>query len=217
MAYYAREVKDSSLTRLILKSMDAHLEFMLPDGAWDNSWGTRSFKWMYWGGRTSDGFMGGYYRMADKRPVYAEAVKRNIDLLKQSTHNGLLSGMMYADYDQATCIHHTFGHAKALASFLNLELIPYTVMALPRDKESFVKHFPDINTWLVSKDDWRATVTGFDAEYKVKGTHPMGGVLSLLWHKKYGPVFAATKNKYSMVEAPNMQAYTQSDQMAGTP
>ena len=44
--------------------METHLEFMLPDGAWDNSWGTRSFKWTYWGGRTSDGFMGGYYLMA---------------------------------------------------------------------------------------------------------------------------------------------------------
>lgn len=48
--------------------MNTHLEFMLPDGAWDNSWGTRSFKWTYWGGRTSDGFMGGYYLMAARHP-----------------------------------------------------------------------------------------------------------------------------------------------------
>ena len=31
-----------------------HLEFMLPDGAWDNSWGTRSFKWTYWGVKSSN-------------------------------------------------------------------------------------------------------------------------------------------------------------------
>jgi hypothetical protein len=31
--------------------MDTHLEFMLHDGAWDNSWGTRNFKWTYWGNR----------------------------------------------------------------------------------------------------------------------------------------------------------------------
>lgn len=62
--------------------MNTHLEFMLPDGAWDNSWGTRSFKWTYWGGRTSDGFMGGYYAMAEQHPEYLEAIRRNIRLLK---------------------------------------------------------------------------------------------------------------------------------------
>ena len=57
-------VNDRELLSIVERSMNTHLEFMLPDGAWDNSWGTRSFKWTYWGGRTSDGFMGGYYAMA---------------------------------------------------------------------------------------------------------------------------------------------------------
>lgn len=60
MAYYAAMANDKELLSLVECSMNTHLEFMLPDGAWDNSWGTRNFKWTYWGGRTSDGFMGGY-------------------------------------------------------------------------------------------------------------------------------------------------------------
>lgn len=82
LAYYALMVNDRELLSIVERSMNTHLEFMLPDGAWDNSWGTRSFKWTYWGGRTSDGFMGGYYAMAAHHPEYLEAIRRNIQLLK---------------------------------------------------------------------------------------------------------------------------------------
>ncbi|GAB1415723.1 hypothetical protein MASR2M117_11290 [Paludibacter sp.] len=219
MMSYAVMAKDEELKTLIIKSMDTHLEFMLPDGAWDNSWGTRSFKWTYWGGRTSDGFMGGYAMAdADEHPEYYEAIRRNISLLKKATHNGLLyGGMNYADCNVPPCIHHTFGHAKALASFLGLPVSTPSRVALPRENEYGVKYFKDINSWLISDGEWRATLTGYDAEYKVKGTHPMGGVLSMLWSKNAGPVFAATMNQYSMIEAPNMQTYSRVHQMAGTP
>ena len=51
---------DARLARLaVATSLRAHLEFMLPDGAWDNSWGTRNYKWTYWGSRTSDGTVPG--------------------------------------------------------------------------------------------------------------------------------------------------------------
>lgn len=217
MVYYARMCGDSTLLELLDKSMRTHLEFMLPDGAWDNSWGTRNFKWMYWGGRTSDGFMGGYAMLAGKNPAYAEAIHRNVMLLRQATHNGLLAGMHYPDFGVETCIHHTFGHAKALTSFLNQLRQMSTSVSLPRDIAYGIKYFKDIHTWLLAEGDWRATITGFDAEYKTKGTHPMGGALSLLWHKKTGPLFAATMNKYELIEAPNMQADLQKYSMAGTP
>ena len=217
MAYYAQMTEDSELLQIIEKSMSTHLEFMLPDGAWDNSWGTRSFKWMYWGGRTSDGFMGGYAALGNKHPEYMEAIRRNVSLLKRATHKGLLHGMHYYESGVEACIHHTFGHSKALASFLNQPPVNSTKSQLPRDHTYGVKYFKDLNTWLVSEGDWRATVTGYDAEYKVKGTHPMGGALSVLWHQKTGPLFAATMNKYTLIEAPNMQEDTQKYQMSGTP
>lgn len=219
MAFYAAMAKDTELLSLIERSMNTHLEFMLPDGAWDNSWGTRSFKWTYWGGRTSDGFMGGYYLLASRHPAYAEAICRNIKLLKEATHDGLLyGGMHYRVSGIPPCIHHTFGHAKALASFL--ELPPLVIQPsgeMPRDAEYGMKYFRDIRTWLISKGSWRATFTGYDAEYKVKGTHPMGGALSLLWHAQAGPVFAATMNQYKLIEAPNMQSNARKYLMGGTP
>lgn len=220
MAQYAAMAGDAELAALIARSMRTHLEFMLPDGAWDNSWGTRSFKWTYWGGRTSDGFMGGYYLMARDNPEFIEALRRNIKLLKSATYGGLLhGGMHYHATGTLPCIHHTFGHAKALASFLEQppcrDVKP--VMTLPRDEAYGVKYFKDINTWLLAVGPWRATLTGYDSEYKVKGTHPMGGALSLLWHPGAGPVFAATMNRYTMIEAPNMQSSSRRCLSGGTP
>lgn len=219
MAYYARMAQDSVLLSLIERSMNTHLEFMLPDGGWDNSWGTRSFKWTYWGGRTSDGFMGGYYSLATRHPEYAEAIRRNIRLLKQATADGLLyGGMHYRASGIPPCIHHTFGHAKALASFLELPAVQTSLSGkLPRDAAYGMKYFQDIRTWLIARGPWRATFTGYDAEYKVKGTHPMGGVLSLLWHEQAGPVFAATMNRYQLIEAPNMQSNNRKHLAGGTP
>lgn len=86
-----------------------------------------------------------------------------------------------------------------------------------RDSVYGVKFFKDIRTWLLSQGDWRATFTGYDAEYKVKGTHPMGGALSLLWHAQAGPIFAATMNRYKLIEAPNMQDNVRKYLMGGTP
>lgn len=219
LAYYALMVKDAELLAIVEHSMNTHLEFMLPDGAWDNSWGTRSFKWTYWGGRTSDGFMGGYYAMSDRHPEYLEAIRRNVRLLKKSTDEGLLhAGRDYQVSGIPPCIHHTFGHAKALTAFLELPSAKETSgKALPRDIAYGMKYFQDIRTWLLAEGSWRATFTGFDAEYKVKGTHPMGGALSLLWHAEAGPVFAATMNQYQLIEAPNMQSNSRKYLMSGTP
>lgn len=219
LAYYALMVNDRELLSIVERSMNTHLEFMLPDGAWDNSWGTRSFKWTYWGGRTSDGFMGGYYAMADNHPEYLEAIRRNIQLLKQSTAGGLLhAGRDYQASGVPPCIHHTFGHAKALTAFLELQPAKTQLYkVLPRDNAYGIKFFQDIRTWLIAEGPWRSTFTGFDAEYKVKGTHPMGGAVSLLWHKQAGPIFAATTNRYELIEAPNMQSNAREYIMSGTP
>lgn len=219
MANYAVMANDTLLLSLVDRSMRTHLEFMLPDGAWDNSWGTRSFKWTYWGGRTSDGFMGGYYLLASHHPEYLTAIHRNISLLRQATHSGLLhGGMHYAAAHIPPCIHHTFGHAKALTSFLEQPAMKGVSSApLPRDAAYGVKFFQDIRTWLCAQGPWRATLTGYDAEYKIKGTHPMGGALSMLWHEQAGPIFAATMNKYQLIEAPNMQSNMRRYLTGGTP
>jgi hypothetical protein len=47
LVLYAKLTGDTEVLDVVTESLKAHLEFMLPDGAWDNSWGTRNFKWTY--------------------------------------------------------------------------------------------------------------------------------------------------------------------------
>lgn len=61
---YAQITGDKEALDIMEKTMKVHIEFMLPDGAWDNSWGTRNFKWTYWGSRTSDGCQAGFAALA---------------------------------------------------------------------------------------------------------------------------------------------------------
>ena len=204
---YADLSGNTSLKEKIKQSMDSHIEFMLPDGAWDNSWGTRNYKWTYWGSRTCDGVISLCNLLSSMDPVYAEIGYRNFELLKECTADGLLyGGMHYKLAGYSACIHHTFEHAKGLAIALNHSFVkPVKRIPLPREKEYGVKHFKDLDIWTIAKGDWRGTVTGYDVAYTKSGGNAHGGALSLLWNKKTGPLLAAAMTEYSMFEPSNMQ------------
>lgn len=214
---YALLENDAELLERVTSVMKTHLEFMLPDGAWDNSWGTRNFKWTYWGSRTSDGCQAGYGLLAEKDPEFAEAVCRNTLLMKQCTHGGLLyGGPMYVSAGEPPCVHHTFCHAKALAALLDHGAEPRGGNGLPREKEAGVREFPSVHVSLLSKGGWRATVSDYDFEYVRQG-HATGGALTMLWHERAGPVAAATMTSYALTEPNNMQLPQYTEEICLTP
>lgn len=191
------------------KTMKVHIEFMLPDGAWDNSWGTRNFKWTYWGSRTSDGCQAGFAALADRDSRFYTAALKNLELLSACTHGGLLyGGPHFRAHSQPPCIHHTFAHVKPLAALLDSEAkAPQSPAKLPRESAYGVKCFEDIRTYLAAKGPYRATVTGYDTEYyDLRNGHATGGALSMLWHEKAGPIFTAGMTEYAVIEKPNMQS-----------
>jgi hypothetical protein len=214
---------DATLLETVTHAMQKHLEFMLPDGGWDNSWGTRNFKWTYWGSRTSDGCQTAYALLADRDPRFYRAALLNTQLMKQCTHDGLLTGgPHYHAHGISTCIHHTFSHAKALTVILD-HGIPVlknniTTPLLPRETASGYRFFEDIQTWLIARGEFRATVTGYDKEYKkTRNGHASGGALTMLWHAKTGPLVAAGMNAYQLYEPGNMQPDTDPFSMPLTP
>lgn len=210
---YAIEENDTKLLELLEKSLASHMEFMLPDGAWDNTWGTRHNKWSYWGSRTTDGCQMGFGMMADRNPAFGRVAYQSTQLLKECTADGLLhGGPHYISHGILPCIHHTFAHAKPLAGLLNAgNKLPQIVKesALPCESAYGVKEFPEISTWLVSNKSWRGTVTSYDMLYHktLPVQQATGGVLSVLFHNKVGLLFAASMAKYILVEANNQQQY----------
>ena len=210
---YALEVDDQEMLDLAVKTLNGHLEFMLPDGAWDNSWGTRSQKWSYWGSRTSDGCQPAFSMMAGYNPAFGTAAIKNAELLQRCTADGLLhGGPHFVSHGVKPCIHHTFAHAKVMALVQDkMHAMPKvdSITPLPRQTADGVKHFPELDVWLAARGPWRATVSAYDSIYKTKKSgllqQPTGGSLSVLYHEKVGLLLASSMARYEMVEPLNMQ------------
>jgi hypothetical protein len=231
LAQYALLTNDQPVLEKTIAALRAHMEFMLPDGAWDNSWGSRNYKWSYWGSRTSDGCHPAYVLLADHEPKFREVAYRNVELMAACTHNNVLyGGPDYFAHGDQPCIHHTFTHAKSLATVLDSSAshaAPSPRLAIPRDEPYGLKSFPEIATHLAAIGPWRATVTGYDFEYIERvqsggggaggGGHASGGALSLLYHQTLGPILTASMTEYQMIEISNQQVHLDKPHMPLTP
>jgi len=230
LALYSLLADDKPVQQQVVAAMKTHMEFMLPDGAWDNSFGSRNYKWSWWGSRTSDGCHPGFVLMSKFDPRFREAARRNLELMAACTHDGLLyGGPDFFAHGDLPCIHHTFTHAKALAAVLDRgTFAPESAERpkLPRDEVYTVRSFSTVGTKLAAIGPWRATVTEYDWEYvehvqpgagNLGGGHVSGGALSLLYHQKLGPICTASMTEYLMVEIANQQQFREGPQMALTP
>tara|TARA_R110002096_G_scaffold9533_3_gene37607 strand:- start:63473 stop:65389 length:1917 start_codon:yes stop_codon:yes gene_type:complete len=211
LVMYALKEKDEELIQILTKSLNSHLEFMLPDGAWDNSWGNRMYKWSYWGSRTCDGSQPAFGMMAHINPAFGTAAVKNTELLQRCTADGLIhGGPGFIEAGVPPCVHHTFTHAKPLAALLDhWEHLPEinTNSSLPRTAADGITHFKDLDVFLFARGDWRGTVSAYDAEYHYKYDfrQASGGVLGVLYHNKVGLLCAASMAEYSLVEKNNQQ------------
>lgn len=203
---YAHVMKDEAMMDRLIDVLRKQLAFMLPDGAWDNSFGIRNNKWTYWGSRTSDGCVSTLALLADKDPIFAEAARRGTELLRACTYEGLLyGGPHYRRHGEHACTHHTFEHANAVA--YALEHLPegeFDRVSLPCDEAEPLRHYPEVNVYKMAAGDYRATVTGYDFGVGA-GKQASGGTLSLLWKYGAGPMIAASVTDYVLVEEHNMQ------------
>lgn len=213
---YGLLAHDGRAIDLARRSMRAHLDFLLPDGGWDNSFGTRKFKWTYWGSRTTDGAISALLELSERPDdEFALAAKLQLDLLASCTHDGLLcGGPHYVAAGQPVCVHHTFEHAKMLAEVLDggLDRKLYhrkvahgtAAQRLPRLARQGFRSYPELRTWVGSFGEATATVTAYDFEY-LPGGHTSGGSISLLSHASHGPLLCASVGEYVRRERNNMQ------------
>lgn len=207
LVLHALWMKDDEKLKFYTDRAIDHLGFLLPDGAIDNSWGTRQNKWTYWGSRTSDGMHEGFVHIAKQNPVIAKAVRRNIELLERCTVDGrLYGGLMYHSANEPACIHHAFDKVKSLA-ILYLEMGDEYESCLdaqlPRETEG-VKSYQNGYLYTVTKGDFVATVNACDTHI-YPACETGGGAISMLYSKKYGAIMAATLNRFVTTEPMNMQ------------
>ena len=200
---YCQVTEDKEVFAKILESLYAHLPFFIPDGGWDNSWGTRNAKWSYWGSRTSDGCLMAYGLLDHIDSKFGEVAYRNFKIMKECTHDGLLmGGPMYFMEGEPACVHHTFCHAKGLALMLAKGHAPKPNPELLAG--DFFNVYQNGNLVAFSIEKWRGTISTIDYQY-YRGSNSTGGCITFLWNAEVGPIFAATMPQYSLSEPANMQ------------
>lgn len=215
LALYAEISGDTAIRELVLRSFEAHLPFLLPDGSYDAGWCSRAFKWTLWGSRTSDG-LAGLLPLAPSDPRIATAAARNLDLLRRCTHDGLLHGGPHLqNHGRPPCIHHTFAHAKALAAALKTDFEAPSLgkTELP-PRTPGIDSRPELGVALVSVGPWRASFSTSDVFYGARGSHAGGGALTMLWHPLTGPLCVSSMSRYDLPEPGNMAAPRAADEIA---
>ena len=208
---YAEIAGDEGMMEELLRCAEAHLDFILPDGGLDNSFGTRSNKWSYWGSRTSDGILPMLSALAlHGRPEALRAAEYTLDLYGRCTGaDGLLAGGLY--YERAgepACVHHSFCHIKPLPDWIDTDfsaLGSTFCPPLPSEKAFGIKHIPSRDVYLVGTRNWRATVNNTDNWFNREGQTTAGGSISLLYHRRAGLLLAGTSMVYNTDEPQNMQ------------
>ncbi|MBR5473092.1 MAG: hypothetical protein IKU82_03795, partial [Clostridia bacterium] len=131
----------------------------------------------------------------------------NIELLERCTVDGrLYGGLMYHAADEPACIHHAFDKVKSLAIlYLEMgdEFETCLDAKLPREIEG-VKSYQNGYLYTVTKGDFTATVNACDTHI-YPACETGGGAISMLYHKNYGAVMAATMYRFVTTEPMNMQ------------
>lgn len=201
----AEVIGDSEMLEQCRALWRVHLSWMLPDGAWDDSTGTRAFKWTYWGSRTADGCQAALFSLGRQEPRFAEAAWRNFELYRRCTVDGLLSGGPdYALNGEPTCVHHTFCHAKVLALSIDCGIPSFERTKLHCGRSAAVKHFSELDTDRAVCGKWRIDVSGYDFSYS-GSRHASGGCISLFWHEDAGPLIAVGMLDQTLREPHNQQ------------
>ena len=124
MAVYGLAFQDEeTLAAVTGSTCQAHLEFMLPDGGWDNSFGTRNYRVVVLGRPGSfQRSPVAYGLLADRDPAFAKAVEMNARcLLAACTHGGILYGGPRLNKSRLFALHSSYllsrqgpGHAHRL-------------------------------------------------------------------------------------------------------
>ncbi|MCR4621308.1 MAG: hypothetical protein K5663_04430 [Clostridiales bacterium] len=201
---YARAAQDGGAMAEVLRLARAHLDFMLPDGAWDDSMGTRNFKWTYWGSRTTGGCQALFNALGKHDGVFAEAALRNLRIMKQATRGLLYGGMHYLQHGERPCVHHSISRAAALAQALDEGIAPYVPASIPSDASEQMRLYTELGCLRLSAGGWQLSVCFGDLAC-MKGGNASGGTVTLLWNRALGPVLAVANTDFSLKEPHNQQ------------
>jgi hypothetical protein len=213
IALYGLLVDPKYLTNAVT-FLKTHEYFIYPNGAIDNSWGTRSFKWTLESGtKTAPGVYLSLGLLADKDPTFLRGEQLAMAYLQDDAldaQNWVVYGP-HADRHTTTNppnIYATFARAQAIATVIEYGTDATSIAPIPADGKNWFKYFPTVATSVLRTDKVMATLTS----YANDGVYPRdsvvrGGSASFVWFEGYGDtgfLQVSSQTNYQRIEAMHM-------------
>ena len=194
--------------------LKTHMYFMYPNGAIDNSWGTRSFKWTLESGtKTAPGVHFTFGLLTDRDPRIARGAQLALDWLEHHTldeFNRVVYGPhahLHANSNPPSN-YGTFARAQSIATAVEFGPGATEQAPVPAERRQWVKLFPTPQTAVLRTDRLMATVTSYanNLRYPLE-TAVRGGSATLVWFEGYGPdgfLQVSSQTKYNRIENKHM-------------
>jgi hypothetical protein len=198
--------------------LKTHQTFMYPNGAIDNSWGTRNFKWTLESGtKTAPGVFFTFGLLTDKDPSFQRGAQLALSFFRDHASDDKgweVYGPHAANHATSTppSNYSTFARAQSIAVTIELGPTPLAPGAIPADGKNWFKFFPTVATGVLRTDKIMATVTAYGADITYpRESMARGGSVSALWFEGYGStgfMQVSSQTIYSRIEALHMPIET---------
>jgi hypothetical protein len=198
VALYGRLTGDEAVLDAAAALLRTHLAFVLPNGAVDNSWGTRSYKWTYESGtKTAPGIHFTLALLEDRDLEFGRVADRALEfLVEHALVDGWVTQGPHALRRASAfppCLYGTFARAQSVA--MALRHAPVRGREVEAASAETIaagglewRHFPTVNVVVVRTAEYAATVAAYGEISVVKRDFvPRGGSLTTLWWEGYGP------------------------------
>ena len=214
MAWYGILRNQPDTVEQAASLLKTHMHFMYPNGAIDNSWGTRSFKWTLESGtKTAPGVHFTFALLADRDPAIRRGARLALDWLVQHAldeHDRVVYGPhAYLHENSAPPSNYgTFARAQSIATAIEYGAGAGPTAPIPGEKKNWVKHFSSIGTAVLRSDRVMATLSAYanNRRYPLE-TAVRGGSATLVWYGGYGPngfLQASSQTIYNRIESRHM-------------
>ena len=214
IAWYGILQDDPAAVDLAASVLKTHLYFMYPNGAIDNSWGTRSFKWtLESGSKTAPGVHFSFGLLADRDPAIARGAALALDWLQ----NHALDAENRVVYGPHAYLHEnsnppsnyqTFARAQSIATAVEFGPKPMPAGPIPAEKYNWVQLFSTIETAVLRTERVMATLSSYanNERYPLE-TAVRGGSATVVWFEGYGPdgfLQVSSQTEYQRIETRHM-------------
>ncbi len=214
IAWYGILQDSSKIVNLAASLLKTHVYFMYPNGAIDNSWGTRSFKWTLESGtKTAPGVHFTFGLLADQDP----SLHRGARLALEWLENHSLDAENRVVYGPHAYLHEnsnppsnypTFARAQSIATAVEYGPNAKETAPIPAEQHHWFQFFPTTQTAVLRTEQVMATLSSYanNLRYPLESA-VRGGSATVVWFEGYGTtgfLQLSSQTEYRRIEPKHM-------------